>query len=155
MKRLFSRNSKVVKRRVGSIWFLLIGMTLLLSPIICGAQSSDKETTTSEWLKTEIYLGRNLPGGHEVSEWEFSEFIDKVATKHFPKGLTIHNAYGQMQHQNGKIEKQATWVIIIVHDKNPKNTAAIQDVINAYRKRFGKLQVMYFSLPISPIFYAE
>ena len=74
------------------------------------------------------------------------------------------NAYGQMRHQSGKIEKQATsWVIIFVHDKSTKSADAIQRmnypsashgaIINAYRKQFGNLQVMYTASPVNPKFF--
>jgi hypothetical protein len=53
------------------------------------------------------------------------------------------------------IEKQATWVLVIVHEKSLKNSAAIQDIVDAYRKRFGKLQTMWFSLPVKPKFFAD
>lgn len=110
----------------------------------------------AEWVKSEIFFGCDLPGGQQVSRWAWADFMDRVLTRRFPKGLTISEAYGQMQHGDGRIEKQSTWVVVILHPKEPSVDQAIQEIIDSYRKQFGKAQVVYVSTPvISARFYAD
>ena len=109
----------------------------------------------TEWIKTEIYFGRDIPGGQEISRGAWGEFMDKVLTPHFPKGLTVYDAYGQMQHENGRIERQSTWVVAVVHPKDPAIDKAVQEVIEAFRKQFNRAQVMLLSAPTMAQFFAD
>lgn len=107
------------------------------------------------WIKTEIYLGQNLPGGHEVGRQEWNDFLDKVVTKQFPKGLTVFTAYGQMQHADGRIEEQSTLVLAIVHPKDAASDKAVQAIVEAFRKQFGKAQVIVLHSPVTAQFYGD
>ena len=110
----------------------------------------------TQWMKSEVYFGRDLPGGGQVSPAQWAEFLNKVVTPRFPKGLTIHDTYGQMQHADGRIERQSTWVVVILHPQDPAVTQSIQEVIDAYRKQFNKAQVAFASTGcVSTSFYAE
>lgn len=125
-----------------------------------GAESSTaapaSAATPVEWVKTEIYFGRDLPGGQEISRWAWTDFMDKVLSRHFPKGLTVYEAYGQMQHADGRIEKQSTWVVAVVHPKDPAIDKTIREIIEGFRKQFSKAQVAHVSTPvISARFYAD
>ena len=106
-----------------------------------------------EWVKTELYLGRGIHAGHEVSELEFADFVSEVITKYIPKGLTIYDAYGQIQESDGKISRQATWIMVIVHEKIEENSHAIDAVIAAYREKFGRAEVMRLTSPTDAQFY--
>ncbi len=116
-----------------------------------GAESA----TVTEWIKTEIYFGRNIPGGQEISRGAWEEFLDKVITPRFPKGLTVYDAYGQMQHEDGRIEKQSTWVVILVHQKDPAIDKSVQELIEEFRKQFKQAQVMLLSAPTMAQFFAD
>lgn len=110
----------------------------------------------AQWIKTEVYFGRDLPGGGQVSRAEWAEFLDKVVTPRFPKGLTIYDAYGQMQHADGRIEKQSTWVVILLHPQDPAVDRSVREIIDAYRKQFNKAQVATVSHPLANAgFYAD
>lgn len=140
-----------------------VGILLALS-LVVGAYAVERgaepvaaaTATPVEWVKTEIYFGRDLPGGQEISRWAWADFMDKVLARHFPDGFTIYEAYGQMQHADGRIEKQSTWVAVVVHPKNTANDKAVQVVIDAFRKQFNKAQVVQVSTPvISARFYTD
>ncbi|MFH1037456.1 MAG: DUF3574 domain-containing protein [PVC group bacterium] len=108
-----------------------------------------------EWIKTEIYFGRDIPGGQEISRGAWEEFMDTVITPRFPKGLTVYDAYGQMAHEDGRIERQSTWVVAVVHPKDPAVDKAVQEIIEAFRKQFNRAQVMILSAPTAARFFAD
>ena len=136
---------------------LALGLAMWAYDIACGAELATAPVKTpAEWVKAEIYFGRDLPAGQEISRWAWADFMDKVLTRHFPKGLTVYEAYGQMQHANGRIEKQSTWVVAVVHPKDPATDKAIQEIIDAFRRQFNKAQAVYVSTPVSSArFYAD
>jgi len=94
------------------------------------------------WVQTMIYFGRDIPGGGTVSDGEFERFLEEVVTAEFPLGFTAFDAYGQMQNEDGSVEKQRTEVVLLVHEKTAANTEAVQRIIDSYRSSFGTPQVM-------------
>ena len=125
----------------------IISMTLL--------GESNNEEAEIKWLKTEIYCGRSIPYGGQVSDSQFADFLNEVVTAEFPLGLTVFDAYGQMEEKSGTIVEQQTKVIVLVHEKSEQDGAKVQRIIDEYRSRFGNPQVMQISTPSEPEFYSE
>lgn len=131
--------------------------TLLAILLSCcpGCSSLMGTAGTPGWAASEIYMGRNIPGGGEVSEQQFSEFLATQVTPAFPAGLTVHDAYGQMQDSDLQIVKQKTKVLLLVHEDSAASADAVKKVIFAYRSRFGNPQVMLMKVGITPEFYGN
>lgn len=148
-----------MKQRIVQMAWVVVAMSLVVGAYDTarGAEPVTAAVTAPvEWVKTEIYFGRDLPGGKEISKVAWADFMDKVLSRHFPKGLTVYEAYGQMQHADGRIEKQSTWVVAIVHPKDLAIDKAIQEIIDAFRKQFNKAQVVHISAPVISVrFYAD
>jgi len=157
-----------VVQRVGGVLALSLivatyGLARGAEPASAGSASAGPASAApaaaaapADWVKTEIYFGRDLPGGQEISRWAWADFMDKVLTRNFPKGFTVCEAYGQMQHADGRIEKQSTWVMAVVHPKDPAIDKAIQEIADAFRKQFNKAQVVCISTPVvAARFYAD
>jgi len=98
------------------------------------------------WVKTELYLGGTQGGGQTVSEEEWSGFLAKVLTPAFPKGLTVYNAYGQIQQADGKIDRQPTRVVVIVHPRKTDQETSFSSVIQAYQRQFPGTKVMKLTI---------
>ncbi|MEN9768364.1 MAG: hypothetical protein RLZZ32_2324 [Cyanobacteriota bacterium] len=96
----------------------------------------------SEWVKTELYFGGTQLGGGLVSDADWSSFLAKVVTPAFPQGLTVYDAYGQIQQANGKIRRQPTRVVVIVHPRQPNREASFSSVIEAYQRQFPGTKAM-------------
>lgn len=148
-----------MKRSVVRLAGIVLAVSLA-SGILTAARGAESSGTAAvqpaEWIKTEIYFGRDLPGGREISRNAWVDFMDKVVSHHFPKGFTVYDAYGQMQHADGRIEKQSTWVVAVVHPKDPAVDKAVQEIIDAFRKQFSKAQVVQVSAPVlTARFYAD
>jgi hypothetical protein len=56
-------------------------------------------------IQEDLYFGRNIAGGGEVSEAEFQAFIDAEITPQFPDGLTVYETNGQFLDSNGNFLK--------------------------------------------------
>ena len=90
-----------------------------------------------------------------MTDAEFADFLTRVVTPAFPAGMTVVDAYGQMQNSSKNIVKQHTKVILLVHQKSQANSDAIQKVISSYRSTFGNPQVMYLQSPAQPQFFGN
>lgn len=100
------------------------------------------------WVKTELYLGGTQQGGRIVSEADWSTFLAKVLTPAFPHGLTVYDAYGQIQQADGKIRRQSTRVVVIVLPRQPNQDASVSSVIHAYQRQFPGTKVMTLSIGV-------
>ena len=143
------------RKSVATVCVLLLAGSMLVALPLAGCGESGSEEAETVWMKTEIYCGREIPAGGEVGESEFAAFLDEVVTAEFPLGLTVFDAYGQMEDSSKNIVKQQTKVILLVHEDNEANAAKVQRVMDAYRERFGNPQVMKLSSPTAPEFYSE
>jgi Protein of unknown function (DUF3574) len=133
---------------------VLTCVTVLVLSAGCGSSDdTSKEESKPTWVQTVIYFGRDIPGGGVVTDEQFSQFLTDVVTKEFPKGLTAFDAYGQMQKDDGSIEKQSTEVVLLVHEKNTANSEAVKRIIDAYRSSFGTPQVMRTTIPVDVEFF--
>ncbi len=110
---------------------------------------------SDQWFSTEIYFGRHFTSRGEISEQQFAEFLSHHVTPAFPAGMTVYDAYGQMQHSSGEIVKQKTKVVVLVHNNSKADDDAITNIIAAYRSKFGNPQVMLLTKQVKPVFYAD
>src|SRR5437016_3726037 len=60
-----------------------------------------KHSDTRSFHRTELYFGRSIPGGGEVSAAEWQRFLADVVTPRFPNGFTIVDAAGQYREKKG------------------------------------------------------
>ncbi len=132
---------------------VLICATSLVLTAGCGGKDASKKEGQPTWVQSVIYFGRDIPGGGVVTEEQFAKFLNDVVTKESPKGLTAFDSYGQMQKDDGSIEKQSTKVVLLVHQKTAANSEAIKRIIDSYRSSFGTPQVMRTTIPIDVEFF--
>jgi len=83
-----------------------------------------------------------------VSEEDWSSFLAKVLTPVFPRGLTVYDAYGQIQQADGKISRQPTRVVVIVHPRQLNQERTFSSVIQAYQRQFPGTKVMKLSVGV-------
>jgi len=88
-------------------------------------------------------------------EQQFAEFLTHHVTPAFPAGMTVYDAYGQMQHTSGEIIKQKTKVVLLVHKNSKADDEAINKIIATYRDKFGNPQVMLLSRKVTPVFFPD
>ena len=107
---------------------------------------------TNKFIKTDLFFGRDIPGGGEVSETDFQTFLNNVVTPNFPDGLTVFDANGQFLDSTGTIIKEKSKNVSLFFDDTPKNQASIYDIVNKYTQQFNQesvLQVLDESLNVT------
>jgi hypothetical protein len=129
------------------IHFLLaLLLTLCLAGCHCdnheaAAPSTATVSHETEFVKTELYFGLSKPGG-AVSANEWNKFLDEQVTPSFKEGLTVVDGKGQWLNQAGVVTKEDSKVLILIHKPGPDKDAAIQKIIETYKRQFQQESVL-------------
>jgi hypothetical protein len=92
-------------------------------------------------IQEALYFGTAMPGG-QVSAEDWQAFLAEVITPRFPDGLTAWAAAGQWRGQDGRLEKEGSFVLQLVHDDTPGTEKAVREVMSLYKERFHQEAVM-------------
>jgi hypothetical protein len=102
-------------------------------------------------IQTTLYFGLDMNGGKHVSEKQWRGFLADTVTPRFPDGLTVIGATGQWRDpkdKSGKINSEATKIVIIVRADTPASTRAVAEVKAIYLKRFRQISVLQTDQPV-------
>jgi hypothetical protein len=117
------------------------------TPVPSQAQTAP---ATPAWIETQLYFGLG-PADHPeqgTSEAGWRKFLDTEVTPRFPSGLTVVDAYGQWQGSGEKdIERLRSRLLIIVHPDTSAESAKIDAIRAAWKKRTGDESVLRVSVP--------
>jgi hypothetical protein len=105
-------------------------------------QQSACGSASAAQVRTTLYFGTTRPTG-AVSDLEWQIFLRDEVTKRFPEGLTSWEAQGQWRDPKGTIYQERSKVLLLVHPDTEKARAAVQDVIEKYRKQFEQQSVLW------------
>ncbi|MBD2102653.1 DUF3574 domain-containing protein [Leptolyngbya sp. FACHB-261] len=97
---------------------------------------------TPEFIQTDLFFGRNIPGDGVVSEAQFQAFVDSSITPRFPAGLTIFDADGQFRDSTGNIIEESSKVVRLLLEDTVANETAIDEIIGAYIQQFNQESVL-------------
>lgn len=89
-----------------------------------------------------LFLGRQIPGGEEVSDAEWTAFLAEVVTPRFPEGLTVWRADGQWLDEQGRTVREPVMVIEVIYPSGAAADAAIVEIAEEYRRRFRQEAVL-------------
>ncbi|HEY7479415.1 MAG TPA: DUF3574 domain-containing protein [Gemmatimonadales bacterium] len=89
-----------------------------------------------------LYFGRNTPGGHELSDSAWQQFVDQVLTPRFPAGLTIWDAAGQWRGASGQVERERSKVLTLLHAGDSVSDGLVIEVVGEYKQRFAQEAVL-------------
>lgn len=88
-----------------------------------------------------LYFGTAKPDG-EVTTADWEAFLRDVVTPRFPEGLTAWRAAGQWRSADGRILREGSYVLSIVHPEDAKADAAIRAIAADYKARFRQEAVL-------------
>lgn len=135
----------LTRRKILSAFFL---SGLLLTGSVsfihqASAQTPAEATANREaYVRDELYFGRSQPGGREVTEEQWQQFVDKEITPRFPDGLTVLDAYGQFLNSAGILARENSKVLILLYVSTPEREGSIQEIIDAYKSKFQQESVL-------------
>jgi hypothetical protein len=94
----------------------------------------------------ELMFGRNIGRRIGVSEGDFGRFVEIMSR--FPNGLTVFSAAGQWREQAGdKIVREPSKVVQIVLPGQVDDIARLNEIVEAYKRRFKQQSVVMIVRP--------
>jgi hypothetical protein len=93
-------------------------------------------------VRTTLYFGLARPKG-AVSELEWQLFLRDEVTARFPDGLTVWEAEGQWRRPDGVVDHERSKVLLLVHADTSAARAAVQGLVDRYRKVFEQQSVLW------------
>ena len=88
-----------------------------------------------------LYFGTATPRGF-VADTDFDAFVSGTITPRFPQGLTTWKASGQWQGKDGRIVREASHIVLLVHADDPRSEQGVLEIIAAYKSRFEQEAVL-------------
>lgn len=112
------------------------------SPAEAAKRRSGVNAASEVWVRTELYFGTNKANG-EVTDAEFSAFMDSTVSPLFPDGLTLLTGYGQFKDSGGVLIRERSHLLILLYPpQTPDANKKIQDIRQLYKTTFGQESVL-------------
>lgn len=114
-----------------------------------GPPSSHSLLQRATFYRTELYFGRSVPGGGEVSDDDWKKFLDEVVTPRFPDGFTVLKASGHYREQSGRIITEPSEVIVFLYPLSRRTSSRrkIEEIRRAYKTQFKQESVLRLDIP--------
>ncbi|HEX3034411.1 MAG TPA: DUF3574 domain-containing protein [Thermodesulfobacteriota bacterium] len=128
------------------VFLILILLLILCSCYSTGGElgSRNFDAAECEFVLDQLHFGLYTSDG-EVSEEKWDQFVNDVIAKQFPNGFTVIDARGQWQGRNGKIIKENTKLVQIVHETESESDNKIKEIIGGYKVKFLQESVLRFT----------
>lgn len=88
-----------------------------------------------------LHFGLDTPDG-TLADAEWDLFVDNEITPRFPAGLTVLEAHGQWRGRDGRIEREPSRVVEIVHADDERSRDALRALIDVYKSRYRQESVL-------------
>lgn len=124
-------------------------LTGALMLLLTGCVGITKTSATSSscivgdiMTQSTLYFGLNRPAGPEITTKEWQQFVDNDVTPRFREGLTVFNASGQWLGNDGKLARESSKVLMLVHASDAESNRKIEMLRSTYQSRFHQDSVM-------------
>lgn len=91
--------------------------------------------------QAELFFGRAVPGGGQISDDDWRRFLDEEITPRFPDGLTLQDASGQWKDKSGIVREQSKRLTLVLSGTGEEQ-AKLEAIRIAYKDRFHQEAVL-------------
>ena len=113
-----------------------LGLMLACAPRV---QSGGLEPVVTERL----YFGRNIANALGVTDSAWAVFVKDIVSVRLPSGFTFWTAEGQWRAPDGRIAREPSFILEVVHPpRQAQADSAIVAIIAEYKRRFGQESVL-------------
>jgi hypothetical protein len=126
---------------------VLAGLILLAAGGTASAADPACRTLLERWTQIDLYFGRAIAGGGEVSERQFRAFLSGVVTPAFPDGLSVLDVAGQFR-AGRKIVRERTKLVVILVPEAAEAAPKVATIVKTYKSRFRQQSVLHTEYPV-------
>ena len=129
---------------------LMVAAFVMLAGCNAPAQHVPVETckADNQMQQTTLYFGLNRPAGAQITGSEWQQFVDQDVTPRFRDGLTVFDARGQWLGNDGKVAREPSKALMLIHGKDAKSEEGIEALRTTYKSRFAQESVMRVDQPV-------
>lgn len=109
-------------------------------------------TPATGWVRTELFLGRNLPDGGILSASDVDAFLAREAGPRLPS-WTVLEAHGHWTGPDGGVVDEPTSVLVLLHPPG-EHEASLEEIRRAYVREHGQDSVLRVDTPAGASFKA-
>jgi len=129
-----------------------LALAAVLSGCVAPSQkhsvAQDSCKAENQMQQTTLYFGLNRPAGKEITGAEWQQFVDGDVTPRFRDGLTVFDARGQWLGNDGKVVREASKALMLIHGKDATSESNIETLRSIYKTRFAQESVMRVDQPV-------
>jgi hypothetical protein len=97
---------------------------------------------TQRMLVAELFMGRDIESGGEVSDADWEAYVAETLSRDFPDGFTVLDARGAFRDaKSGLTNHEDTKLVEIAAPDNPATLAALTRTMRDYKSRFRQQTV--------------
>lgn len=97
----------------------------------------------ASYQRCDLFFGRDIPGGGQVSDQDWKGFSDSVISAYFPEGYTEWDAKGRWKDTETKETiTEPTKVVTFFGKMSKDRSAAIDSIAQRYLRRFRQQSVL-------------
>ncbi|MCC8380754.1 DUF3574 domain-containing protein [Xenorhabdus sp. PB30.3] len=108
--------------------------------------------TGDPMIQTTLYFGLNRPSGPVITAAEWQTFIDQQVTPRFKDGLSVFDAKGQWLGNDGKLARENSKALLLIHTQGKKSETNIEALRSSYKQQFAQDSVMRVDAPVCVAF---
>jgi len=132
-----------VRRGFAIASLLLVLGACATAPATTGQGAAACRAPLKAMTQVDLYFGRNIPTGGEVSDAQWRQFLDEVVTPRFPDGLSVLDVYGQWKStRTGTIARERSKRLSIIVPDAAASAAQVEAIKAAYKQRFRQESVL-------------
>ncbi|MCS2172451.1 DUF3574 domain-containing protein [Scandinavium sp. TWS1a] len=132
--------------------YAAIALAFVLSGCTAPSQKSVADTQSckadNQMQQTTLYFGLSRPAGKDITPQEWQQFVDNDVTPRFRDGLTVLDARGQWLGNDGKVAREQSKALMLVHGIDAQSESNIEALRNVYKSRFAQESVMRVDNPV-------
>jgi hypothetical protein len=132
----------------------LLGLTCVVALSGCAAPQRSAQVPAcptgqgAPMATFELFFGRSVPGGGEVSDQAWDDFLTQVVTPDLPNGYTVFDAVGAWRNPaSGRTVHERTKVLLVALPDTATAAAAVARIRSAYQMQFHQTLVGMIAAP--------
>lgn len=135
-----------------------VALTLLLSGCVAPVEKTAPQKpvarciTGEPMIQTTLYFGLNRPEGPVIAAAEWQAFVDQQVTPRFKEGLSIFEAKGQWLGNDGKLARENSKALLLIHGSDTVSEQNIEVLRTRYKQQFAQDSVMRVDAPVCVAF---